>query len=255
MFLLAFRTLLVLAIGMLSAGCVSGQPEQDQLGELSRDIEQLDRRLQHNQTAMEQIGHRDYDGQQALEAQLSEISQRLESMPGDLSSVCRAAEIAARDECDSEAVRTIVVSDDKLIVGELERVWIDPPGVSIVARVDTGAQSSSLHAEKLVSFERDGDDWIRFDVQLDREVRTIERKVKKFVRVFQQADREGSRRPVIEMRLTLGDVEDVYEFTLADRSHLDYEMLLGRNFLTDIALVDVSRQFVQQPPTDEEGSE
>ena len=47
--------------------------------------------------------------------------------------------------------------------------------------------------------------------------------------------------------MALGDVEDVFEFTLADRSHLDYEMLLGRNFLTDVALVDVSRKFIQEP--------
>jgi hypothetical protein len=71
--------------------------------------------------------------------------------------------------------------------------------------------------------------------------------VLRYVRVFQQADPEGSRRPVISMRLRLGDVQDTFEFTLADRSHLNYQILLGRNFLTDVALVDVGRQFVQPP--------
>ena len=31
-------------------------------------------------------------------------------------------------------------------------------------------------------------------------------------------------------------------FNLADRSHLDYQLLIGRSFLRDIAVVDVSRQ-------------
>ena len=49
------------------------------------------------------------------------------------------------------------------------------------------------------------------------------------------------------MRLRIGDVHDSFEFTLADRSHLDFQLLLGRNFLTDMALVDVGKQFVQTP--------
>jgi len=56
---------------------------------------------------------------------------------------------------------------------------------------------------------------------------------------------------VVELRLYLGNVKDTFEFTLADRSHLEQGMILGRNFLTDIALVDVSRKFVQpryKPP-------
>jgi hypothetical protein len=52
---------------------------------------------------------------------------------------------------------------------------------------------------------------------------------------------------VVALRIALGDVQDTFEFTLADRSHLENEILLGRNFLKDVALVDVGRQFVQPP--------
>ena len=51
--------------------------------------------------------------------------------------------------------------------------------------------------------------------------------------------------PVIDLRLFLGNVTDTFSFTLADRSHLEHDMILGRNFLTDMAVVDVSRQFIQ----------
>jgi hypothetical protein len=134
-----------------------------------------------------------------------------------------------------------------MVVGEMERVWLEPPGTTLIARVDTGAHSSSLHAENLVEFERDGEDWVRFDLILDDEIKTLERRVERYVRVYQQADPEGTRRPVVTMRLRIGDVHDSFEFTLADRSHLDFQLLLGRNFLTDMALVDVGKQFVQTP--------
>ena len=73
----------------------------------------------------------------------------------------------------------------------------------------------------------------------------VEKAVKKFVRVYQQADKKGSRRAVVEMRITLGNIRDTFEFTLADRSHLEHNLILGRNFLKDIAVVDVSQQYVQ----------
>ena len=50
---------------------------------------------------------------------------------------------------------------------------------------------------------------------------------------------------MVRLRVALGDIQDTFDFTLANRAHLDQEMLLGRNFLKDVALVDVGRQFVQ----------
>ncbi len=151
----------------------------------------------------------------------------------------------SEQKCPTSTVET---TSDRMVLGELERVRIDPPGMVTEARMDTGAQSSSLHAENITPFERDGEDWVRFDVMNGDEKLTIERPVERYVRVFQQSDKEGSRRAVVRMRILLGNLSDTFEFTLADRSHLENVMILGRNFLTDIAVVDVGRQFVQSAP-------
>jgi hypothetical protein len=132
-----------------------------------------------------------------------------------------------------------------MVVGEQEEIWVDPPGAVTVARIDTGATSSSIHADHIVEFERDGEDWVRFEVLFDGEPVQIERKVVRYVRVVQQADSEGTRRAVVTLRVRLGNFQETIEFTLADRAHLDNEIMLGRNFLTDVALVDVGREFVQ----------
>jgi hypothetical protein len=42
----------------------------------------------------------------------------------------------------------------------------------------------------------------------------------------------------------LGPLRQQTEFTLADRSEMTHPMLLGREFLQDIALVDVSKTYL-----------
>lgn len=38
------------------------------------------------------------------------------------------------------------------------------------------------------------------------------------------------------------------EFTLKDRSDMTFPVLLGREFLKDIAVVDVAREYIQPKP-------
>ncbi len=239
----------------LLGGCTTPQSmpqsEKDALADLSQRIQAVQQTLTKTESTLaavnqEQQGLVDKMSDQQL--QVDNMQGTLTTLPQSLTTLCPKPTIATAN-CDSEGIHRVIISGDKMVVGELEKVWLDPPGISVNARVDTGASSNSLHAEDMVEFERDGRDWIRFyiDTADDEDRVQIEKPVLRWVRVYQQADPEGTRRPVIRMRLFLGDVQDTFEFTLADRSHLEYQMLLGRNFLTDVALVDVGRQFIQPP--------
>ena len=234
----------------LLAGCSAFDRQQTTLDEVGRDVQLVRDQVQTVQTSsqIDQSTTRTLIQSKSAEIalQIDQLSSIVEGLPDIVDAACERHASAPARECESDdTMRTVVTSDDKILVGELERIWVDPPGMAIVARIDTGAQSSSLTAENLVEFERDGDNWVRFDVVVKEQSTTLEREVVRYVRVYQQADPEGSRRPVVSMRLRLGNIQDSFEFTLADRSHLDYQSILGRNFLTDIALVDVGRQFVQ----------
>ncbi|WP_228012673.1 RimK/LysX family protein, partial [Vibrio sp. OPT18] len=44
-------------------------------------------------------------------------------------------------------------------------------------------------------------------------------------------------------------LKDKTEFTLADRTHLSFPLLLGRSFFRDVAVVDVSQKYVQKKIT------
>jgi outer membrane murein-binding lipoprotein Lpp len=230
-------------------GCQQAEMEATRvsLDDLNRRIDALNRDLKDSRSEIEALRAEDAAERTDLTSQLEELSAGLRALPEVIEPLCTDASPPPPVACKETPVRErVVVSNDKMLVGELENVFIDPPGVYVVARMDTGATSSSLNAEELVPFERDGEDWIRFNMILPKnESVTLERRIIRFARVIQQADPKGSRRPVVAMRVRLGEVQDTFEFTLADRSHLENEIILGRNFLADVTLVDVGRQFIQ----------
>ncbi|QCF26268.1 ATP-dependent zinc protease family protein [Hydrocarboniclastica marina] len=135
------------------------------------------------------------------------------------------------------------IDDGKLVIGEIEKVYVDPPGEAYTARIDTGATTSSLDAREPQIFERDGEDWVRFKMPLPgrEEFVDVERKVAHFVRILQSSTEDSERRAVVKMRIVIGDVERLAEFTLSDRGHLEFPVLIGRNILKDTMVVDVSR--------------
>ena len=130
---------------------------------------------------------------------------------------------------------------NKPVLGEYELVTVDPPGFEFLARIDTGATSTSIHASEIIRFERDSEKWVRFQITnpVNQETVTIERELVRRV-LIKQAEDVSDRRFVVMMTLRLGDLERQIEVSLANRSNMDFPLLVGRNFLLDTALVDVS---------------
>ncbi|MCG9696563.1 ATP-dependent zinc protease [Shewanella sp. Isolate11] len=158
--------------------------------------------------------------------------------------------IAVPTECEPSPI------GGKFILGAVENVFVDELKASFETRIDTGAESSSLDAHNIILFERDGKQWVRFDVLTngaDKPAQTFESKVERFVRIKQEADENSDRRPVIHAHLQIGKYKAETDLNLTDRSHLDYQMLLGRKFMQDIAVVDVAQSFINgkvTPPKD-----
>lgn len=132
---------------------------------------------------------------------------------------------------------------DLVVLGEIENIHIDPPGFVFPARIDTGAEGTSIHATDITPFERDGERWIRFSLRNPGTGKsaTLERKKAGRVRV-KKVDDTVDRRAVVIMTLTLGKISQATEVSLTDRSNFEFPMLIGRNFLKDVAVVDVSQQ-------------
>ncbi|WP_299014541.1 ATP-dependent zinc protease [uncultured Photobacterium sp.] len=149
-----------------------------------------------------------------------------------------------------EPVIDTKIAHGKVILGEEEWIWLDSIQSFYKARIDTGATTSSLNAVDIQVFERDGKEWVRFNLdhasdENDQDTEIVEAPVVRWVKIRQSTTEQAERRPVIEAWVNLGQLHEKTQFTLADRSHMTYPVLLGRDFFKDIALVDVGKKYVQ----------
>jgi len=188
---------------------------------------------------------------QRQELQLKQQQQQLTALGAAVESATRAASSealpvdAAANVCVLEtAAPDAQDASSKLMVGQLEQVWLQNLQLALPARIDTGAETASLDARNIELFERNGRRWVRFEILHPKtgEPLPVERKLKRMVAIVQSNTPDSERRAVIKMGITIGDISQTAEFTLSDRSHLDYQVLVGRNILKDFMVVDVSRE-------------
>lgn len=127
------------------------------------------------------------------------------------------------------------------VIGAVEPVLLENIPVALPARVDTGASLSSIGVDGLKHFERDGKPWVSFVIKPrgTGQEHSFERRVIRSIKVKQHG-REAISRPLVNMTIRLGDMTIRREFTLADRHNFTYQILLGRNLLQGLALIDVS---------------
>ena len=137
-------------------------------------------------------------------------------------------------------------SGAKCIIGSIENVRLVPPNIVLKARIDTGAKTTSIDARNITLFERDGKEWVRFDIVGGKKEHTIEKKVTKTVQIKRHGT-ESQDRYVVKMRIILGDVSQLISVNLNDRDAYLYPVLIGRNFLRDYCIVDVGKKFQLKP--------
>jgi len=145
------------------------------------------------------------------------------------------------------AAAPTVYSQPGQVSGHAERVIIQPGGLVLDARIDTGAEHSSLNAKNIEKFTRDGGAWLRFSVLQDgyRSV-AIERPIHRVARI-RRHERQIQERDVVLLGICLGKVFKTVEVNLVDRTGFDYQMLIGRSFLSGDFLVDPGRSFLLEP--------
>lgn len=143
------------------------------------------------------------------------------------------------------------------VFGWVEHARLVAMDVAMKAKLDSGALTSSLHATEIERFKRDGKNWVRFKVDLDQngdgeidERETFERPLFRNVRI--RGAGGTVRRPVVLMRICLGNVIHEEQFSLEDRSRMLYPALLGRRTIQHLGLLDVTRTFMNEPMCDED---
>ena len=134
--------------------------------------------------------------------------------------------------------------DNKIIVGSEE--WCGFPNLAIpaiLARVDSGAKTSSLHAFNITTFKRNNTPWVGFDVHpLQNNRRTVIRCEAPVVdrRRIKSSNGTTEKRYVIRTPFSIGNSDTSWdiELTLTNRDSMGYRMLLGREAMKNRMLVD-----------------
>ncbi len=134
------------------------------------------------------------------------------------------------------------------VIGAVEMLTLVKDKLQFPARIDTGAQTSSLSAVGIQPFERDGKRWLRFKVQDTGSGKLVQ--LEMALERMAKIKRHGAlatERPVISIVVSIGSIKQKCEFSLVDRSDYEYPALIGRNFLNGKAVVDVSQEYLVHP--------
>ncbi len=134
------------------------------------------------------------------------------------------------------------------------REWVQMPefGVTeIKAKVDTGADNSSLHAFNIVRLERDGVPYVSFEIHPRQRKHhpsiVCEAEVVKERKVRNPGGRTEMR-PVIRTRLKVAGREFETLINLTTRDEMTFRMLLGRRTIRNEFLVDPGRSYLGGRP-------
>ena len=139
-------------------------------------------------------------------------------------------------------------TEPQKIVGWIEKVQILPENFILPAKIDTGADNSSLSAWDITSFIRSSRQWVRFTVKRpDGPPLILEKPVHRYVKIKRKGT-SVQRRPVVYFDICIGTIyKQNVEVNLANRKGFKYPVLIGRSFLKNTALVDSSLKYSQDP--------
>ena len=135
----------------------------------------------------------------------------------------------------------------KQTIGWLEYVHIGDANLRLEAKIDTGADTTSVNARGIRAIKVGGEDWIRFKLDdTHGHSVTLERKLVRYVKIKQKSAL-STKRPVIKLGICLGSIFQEVEVNLAMRRNFKYPMLIGRNYLKGVFVVDSGAEHTSGP--------
>jgi len=228
------KTVLVAMLSLfICSGCVTIGTNEAQLMQIT-----------NLQTELLQIQNEN----QQTQTQLTAVNNSLKNQQNKIYKLTALVKKVTQKKKAQPSVIPTPQLDNKTILGQVEWVYVPTAKSNFRARVDTGAETSSINAAAIERFERDGKKWVRFTLNNEKEdaSQIIEARIQRIVRIAQAntIENETERRFVIKLPVRIGDIAYPTEFTLTDRSHMEFPVLIGRSFMQDVILVDVSKEYI-----------
>jgi hypothetical protein len=157
------------------------------------------------------------------------------------------SEAEKKEAGDTIKVARPVSSDPVQIYGWREKVRMAEMPDLLNAKLDTGAMTSSLHAENQQLFERDGKKWVKFvltDPSKPNSKRyDIEAPLSRLV-LIKEPGGQSVQRNVVRLSFQLGDRKIKSEFTLNNRNNMTCPVLIGLKTIQVLGWVDPTRTYL-----------
>jgi ribosomal protein S6--L-glutamate ligase len=142
---------------------------------------------------------------------------------------------------------------NKMILGSEEWCSFPELGIpTIKARVDSGAKTSALHAINIAPFVKDGQNWVKFDINpIQNNVKTVIHCEAPLVdkRIVKSSSGFREHRYVIKSIVEIGNSNWSIEMTLTNRDSMGFRMLLGREAMSGRVLVDPEQKYLLGQPS------
>ncbi|HET8942663.1 MAG TPA: RimK/LysX family protein [Rudaea sp.] len=163
--------------------------------------------------------------------------------------IAGTSRVRLRDTKIRSATVALRAVGKKKVLGWKEFVSLPDLGnIRLLAKLDTGARTSALHAGNLTFNRRHGKLWVEFDLP-DFHTSVPQRFKLPVVehRKIRSSIGSSQLRPVVLLALNLAEQLWTTEVTLTDRSDMELPMLIGRSALKRRFVVDPARTRLASP--------
>ncbi len=126
------------------------------------------------------------------------------------------------------------------------REWVYLPlydNFKIKAKIDTGARSSVIQATNIEVYKKSKVSWIKFEVFQSNKKLFMDTKLICYKKI-KNSFGDTEVRPVIRLKIQIGDGIWNTDISLAKRNGLTYPMLIGRNTLNKKHIIHSHRSYL-----------
>lgn len=136
----------------------------------------------------------------------------------------------------------------RVIAGWVEKVIIENQEFEVKAKLDTGAQTSSIHAINIKPYKKNKERRVEFTLVLNDSKDNIHElkldKPRSRKSLIKNHNGEHDKRYVVDLEICFNGRKHITEFNLTNRDEFIYDVLLGRKFLQETAIIDSDKTFL-----------
>lgn len=148
------------------------------------------------------------------------------------------------------------MNKEKIVIGWQEIVSLPQIGIAAIdAKIDTGAKTSSLHAENIKFFNKNGTEYVTFDVHPIKKHKAVVVKCQAPLtekRNVKSSSGCKESRPMIKANMKIGAYIFEIDVNLTKRDYMRSRMLLGRDAMKGNVIIDPEHKYLHGKLSDKE---